>query len=1182
MMPMILIFFMLGQGSELSFPEYLTVVEYPGSINLPKLRLEGKKRQRNKIRTIWLYLISLAILCIYAGFVRGLSKEKTWSGVISVIAIFFLDLCIYLSLGAGWKISPFRLCILTVSARIALVFPGENFWFLGHCLVYIIFGLVSATVVVDQKWKAQNKSKSAQERDSMIETLKDFVDANHIQIGMNWKQRLYGYARSYLFVFFLGTLIFLLDVLGVGLVGTMPEVILVQDPHPQWLYGIASLCFTFILPCLFAWFRIFQRSNLVLEKTNLVAFTLAHVLSILSGVVLWQLANSRVMFVLSLFFVPVFTSGAAAVLHWAAADYVWNKKSVFWLTIYLLLLVAGGVLTSVFGDPAFIGATVAVGLAAFTFTTLPLIQWFARFRVNWFIYFSAVMTIGLLVFYGTYVRHLLYRDFEKVDTNRGLTTGLLLFIMLYLFIASLTKWRDDHWKPSRTVFLGLMSSLLMLLALGVVTAIIYSFLYGIAISAIAAVCLLLVYLTNIYISHNFYLPKKFRYFFLGLVLVFAGFGVAIGVSGNGHGFVGFTISWACFFATVLALAVHRLTERQYRRSYFSPRVFPSFTWDAEANDIQSANQPILLAYSAIVIVLIWGILAAIFAFPAWIGLSIASLSLVLLFVGTVQLLNNNPLVFSELQNYVTREVLDGCHSTAKSMQIGKKDSISSNIAQSSGMSSSPSTTFWGRSLRNTDTIDTETFLYPDGGLYRFLQQERKELFIYLASGKPYNLGPNLLSTAETWTRLLFVEEALGTAFTELNRYYAHFEILAIFRAKDELEFENNSLATFIREHNIAQATDASKWTQSERQHYQRLHADYLVQKHRTTLEIAHKRIVAEQAEQKRQDRFLESLAELTATQEHIDLAVIQAECRQNKIKFVDTKFPPTMASLCYDPTDLDAGAEKVATWLRPEEIAPDNKPVLFQELLNASNIRQGNVGDCWLLSAMTVMSRRPDLLTNMFEPRTYSPDGIYVVTLYKNSQKIQVVIDDYLPCGHDNKLVYARSVNECEMWVSLLEKAYAKLHGCFQALNGGLVHLALVDLTGGASDELPLDNIRAKQDIASGAMWKKLLEYHQAGYLMGAGSQTGSDTQTNEQGIVLGHAYAILDIVEEDGHQLLRLKNPWGKEEWNGDWCDGSEMWTRRMSVKLSYKPMQIHGLFLDFFQRLCAKLSQRLHLSTV
>ena len=43
-----------------------------------------------------------------------------------------------------------------------------------------------------------------------------------------------------------------------------------------------------------------------------------------------------------------------------------------------------------------------------------------------------------------------------------------------------------------------------------------------------------------------------------------------------------------------------------------------------------------------------------------------------------------------------------------------------------------------------------------------------------------------------------------------------------------------------------------------------------------------------------------------------------------------------------------------------------------------------------------------------------------------------------------------------EFWVSLMEKAYAKLHGTYEMLNGGAMNEALVDLTGGVSEKFHL------------------------------------------------------------------------------------------------------------------------------
>ena len=59
----------------------------------------------------------------------------------------------------------------------------------------------------------------------------------------------------------------------------------------------------------------------------------------------------------------------------------------------------------------------------------------------------------------------------------------------------------------------------------------------------------------------------------------------------------------------------------------------------------------------------------------------------------------------------------------------------------------------------------------------------------------------------------------------------------------------------------------------------------------------------------------------------------------------------------------------------------------------------------------------------------------------------------------NGKLIYLRSVEKHEFWGALLEKAYAKLHGSYKALEGGLTIEAAVDFSGGIPELIDLENI---------------------------------------------------------------------------------------------------------------------------
>jgi calpain len=60
-----------------------------------------------------------------------------------------------------------------------------------------------------------------------------------------------------------------------------------------------------------------------------------------------------------------------------------------------------------------------------------------------------------------------------------------------------------------------------------------------------------------------------------------------------------------------------------------------------------------------------------------------------------------------------------------------------------------------------------------------------------------------------------------------------------------------------------------------------------------------------------------------------------------------------------------------------------------------------------------------------------------------------VLIDDRMPVNQSNgKLIFGKCKDPNELWVPLIEKAYAKLHGSYKALIKGYAHNALGDLSG--------------------------------------------------------------------------------------------------------------------------------------
>jgi len=93
-----------------------------------------------------------------------------------------------------------------------------------------------------------------------------------------------------------------------------------------------------------------------------------------------------------------------------------------------------------------------------------------------------------------------------------------------------------------------------------------------------------------------------------------------------------------------------------------------------------------------------------------------------------------------------------------------------------------------------------------------------------------------------------------------------------------------------------------------------------------------------------------------------------------------------------------------------------------------------------------------------------------------------VVVDDYIPCNCGEPAFAEPNGNE--LWVVLLEKAFAKIHGSFLAIRSGWISEALNTLTGA-----PYETIEGVNEEKAHDLFKKLLHCEKRNYAMGCGLQ---------------------------------------------------------------------------------------------
>lgn len=68
------------------------------------------------------------------------------------------------------------------------------------------------------------------------------------------------------------------------------------------------------------------------------------------------------------------------------------------------------------------------------------------------------------------------------------------------------------------------------------------------------------------------------------------------------------------------------------------------------------------------------------------------------------------------------------------------------------------------------------------------------------------------------------------------------------------------------------------------------------------------------------------------------------------------------------------------------------------------DIEQGDLGDCWLLSAFGAIAESSERLKHLYLNSELNEEGVYGFRVYNLGMPITLVIDEYLPFyAHDNQ-----------------------------------------------------------------------------------------------------------------------------------------------------------------------------------
>ena len=323
-------------------------------------------------------------------------------------------------------------------------------------------------------------------------------------------------------------------------------------------------------------------------------------------------------------------------------------------------------------------------------------------------------------------------------------------------------------------------------------------------------------------------------------------------------------------------------------------------------------------------------------------------------------------------------------------------------------------------------------------------------------------------------------------------------------------------------------------------------------------------------------------------------------------KFYDNQFPPNLNSLIkgykspfnniknnfnnnINIVQSPLDKYKNIIWKRESELNFFPETDIFPKngvFSNLKSICPGPYTNNNFLSAIIALSKFPKIIKKLFLSEKKNKNGIYGLKISKNGFIQEIVIDDFFPVlkSFPNNIINSPNVNNYHLsfthsndntlWVQILEKAFAKAYGSYEILSKKDIEGILRDLS--CAPIILLDSLNVELPLNL-----TLANENKWIVMAAAGDTVASYNLLKELDLKPDFNYEILDVFKlgiedlaklnyiqmnniENVQIILKIRNIWGKINWEGEWSKTYRFWDDDLKKKLKYDPKDDQSFYMN------------------